>query len=97
MIHDNITQIESLKRSHCSNVTLYEEQLRKLRDTLEEREKENIILQGKLTDSKNYSESESNRLNEDKEKLRMKISQMELDQSKELENLKRRCDALTLE
>lgn len=68
-----------------------------MRDTLEEREKENIILQGKLTDSKNYSESESNRLNEDKEKLRMKISQMELDQSKELENLKRRCDALTLE
>ena len=27
----------------------------------------------------------------------MRISQMELDQSKELENLKRRCDALTLE
>ncbi|KAL4438399.1 hypothetical protein ABPG74_009438 [Tetrahymena malaccensis] len=97
LIHDNLTQIESLKRSHCSNVTLYEEQLRKMRDNLEEREKENLILQGKLNDLKNYSESEQNRLNEDREKLRMKISQMELDQSKELENLKRRCDGLTLE
>lgn len=36
-------------------------------------------------------------MNEDKEKLRMRIAQMEMDHQKELENQKRRCDALTLE
>ena len=48
-------------------------------------------------EARNYSESESNRLNEDKERLRAKISQMELDQAKEIENQKRRNEALTLE
>lgn len=57
-----------------------------MREAIEEREKEVNNLQNKLNESKNYADSESNRLNEDKERLRMKISQMELDQGKELEN-----------
>lgn len=96
-MNDSITQIESLKRSHVSNVTLYEEQLRKTRDALDEREKELHHLHIKLADVRGQAESESNRLNEDKERLRARISQMELDHQKELENLKRRCDALSLE
>jgi len=48
-------------------------------------------------ESRNYAESESNRLNEDKERLRAKISQLELDQSKEIETQKRRGEVLTLE
>jgi hypothetical protein len=37
------------------------------------------------------------RLNEEKEKLKNKILQNELDHEKEIENLKRRCDSLGLE
>lgn len=68
-----------------------------MRDDIEERDKEIRDLQNKLSESKNYSDSESNRLNEDKERLRMRIQQMELDQSKELENQKRRSESLGLE
>lgn len=69
-----------------TNVSLFEEQLRKIRDTLEDREKENISLQKKLTEVRCSSDNESNRLNEDKERLRLRISQLEIDHLQELDN-----------
>ena len=44
-----------------------------MKDIIDEREKEVNHLQNRLMECNNYCESESNRLNEDKEKLRMKM------------------------
>jgi len=57
---------------------MYEEQLRKLKDIIEEREKEITDLNNRMYNAKNEGETEISRLNEDREKLRLRITDLEL-------------------
>ncbi len=63
-----------MRRTHDETVTLYEEQLRKLREIVEAREREIAVYQLRLAESKNEGELHATRLVEDREKLILKMS-----------------------
>ncbi len=66
-------------------MSLYEEQFRNLKRIVEDREKEISVLQGKVAHAINEGELEAARLNEDRERLRHKISELELENQHNLE------------
>lgn len=72
-----------MKEEHCEQIGLYEEQIQKYRDLIADREKEITILQTKLEEAKNIGDNEINRQIDDKEKLKMKMSQLEIENQKE--------------
>lgn len=50
---DNHSEIEGIKRAHANNIALYEEQVRKLREIVEDREKDIAELQVRVNHHKN--------------------------------------------
>ncbi|EGR30632.1 tetrin c, putative [Ichthyophthirius multifiliis] len=90
-------KIENMKKSHKNNIDLYEEQLKKIRQILEEREKEFALLQSQVFQVKYDGNNQNNRVVEDREKLKMKISELELQSQQELENLRSKLDNQTLQ
>lgn len=56
MLTNSTTDIDDLKKSHASNISLYEEQVRKLREIVEEREKEIAELNAKVNQHKNLGD-----------------------------------------
>ncbi|KAL4494563.1 hypothetical protein ABPG72_004465 [Tetrahymena utriculariae] len=89
---DSHDKIENLKKAHLANIELYEEQLRKLRNIVEDREKEIAKLNSQISQARYDGSSEAYRLNEDREKLKMKISELEVESRQELENLRSKLD-----
>ncbi len=63
-----------MKKSHCEDISLLEEQLKKQRDIIENREREITVLQGKLEQQRNNQDLEACRLIDEKEKIKMKMS-----------------------
>ncbi len=78
-------QLNNLKKSHEENLEIYEEQVRKLRQTVEDQNYELAQLHGRLREQRTEEDLQVARLAEDREKLLMKMSQIELDTQKERE------------
>lgn len=62
-----------MKENHVKNTQLYEEQVRKLQEIVDARDREISEINGRLNHAKNDGEYECIRLNDDREKLRAKI------------------------
>lgn len=86
-------KVEHLKRAHAQNGQYYEEQLRKLRDTVKDRDMEIEELNYKLSNTRNDQETEQIRLNQDRDRLRLRIQQLEKELQDELNNQKARIDS----
>lgn len=77
------SQIQTMKQDHCEQISIYEDQIQKYRELIADREKEIAILQHKLEEAKNMGSNEITRMIDDKEKLKMKMSQLEIENQKE--------------
>ena len=73
-------------------MALYDEQLRKLREIVADREKDIAELQVRVTHHKNEGDIEANRLAEERDRLRNYIAKLELTQQEQLDSLKRKME-----
>lgn len=66
--------MEDLKHEHCEQAAIYEEQIRKFRELIQDREKENGYLQTKLKQQQMDSQLEFSKLQQELEKAKKDLS-----------------------
>ncbi|EGR32617.1 tetrin c, putative [Ichthyophthirius multifiliis] len=87
---DSLLQIEHIKRSHKQNMQLFEEQLRKMKQLITNKEQEMENLKFQLQENREYFEKEQQRLIFEKEKIRNKLNEQEVFFLEENENQKKK-------